>query len=219
MLSMSIIVVVAFHGLHLKFGDKEFYLGGVMRRISKHDSDIRVREYLKATTDNIDKEIINNIEDVVDDICYHVDDYIPELQEHCYFTVEKFTAIIRQELYKRIRRNNLKIKLTEQSKAKYIARIVNDVSDKYRALQSIAKQSKCGSELYPDFCEIENQVIKYVELFFDEARKSEIEGIKKKIELYNEYEKKFITKDLKERSIIVPREKNIKYLENLTKIE
>lgn len=214
----AIIYLLSANGMHLKLGSKEVYINGTLKRLSLRDGDIQIREYLKSRTDEIDKDIINNIEDVVDNICYHVNDYFPELNEHCYFTVEKFTSIIRQELYKRVRRNNLKIRLTEQSKAKYIAKIVNAVSEKYLSLQAIAKECKCGSELYPPFDKVEGYVIKYVELFFNEARKAEINGIKEKINLYSEYAGKFKTKELKETSIDKPMAKNIKYLENLEKI-
>lgn len=186
--------------------------------MARKGEDTKLREYLKRETDEIDKEIINNIEDVVDDICYHADDFLPNLSDHCYFTVEKFTSIIRQVLYRRVRRNNLKVRLAEQSKMKYVSKIVNEVEEKYIGLQAMAKNTRCGNELYPPFSVIQKDVIDYVERFFNEAQRYEIEGIEKKIALYEKYADKFSLKDVKKTSIDEPLEKNRAYLKGLKEI-
>lgn len=210
------IIVIFINGIHVKLGSKEIWLLGIGAKLSARDNDMNLREFLKKQTDEIDKAIINDIDDIVDEIEYKMDNILGD-EQHCWFTYSRLVTIIKQELYKRVRRNNLKVRLCESTKEKYIERIVNNIREKYDLLQAKSEKVSCG-DVYPSFHKIEDQVYKIVENFFDEARSLEIAGISAKIKIYEDVRPKFKTKSMRESSCDEQIAKNKKYLENLTKI-
>src|SRR5574344_561549 len=192
-LSIIIILVIFVlwtNGINIKLGDKEVHFGGINKRLSDRDKDARIRESLKKDTDDIDREVLSSVEDIIDDMDYRISQEFPDNGEHCWFTLEKLTSIVKQELYKRARRNNLKVRLCETSKEQYVTKIMNNVKERYTTLQAKAAIAKCG-DTYPDFSEVENVIHEEVVYFFDEAKKVEIEGMKQKISLYERNKSKF----------------------------
>ena len=211
-----LLFVVWTNGINLKLGSKEIHIGGINHKLAIRDKDIKIREQLKKQTDDIDREVLSSIEDVIDDTDYRMDEEFGDI-EHCWFTFEKLTSILKTELYKRARRNNLKVRLCETSKEKYITKIMNNIKEKYELLQAKAKSAKCG-DTYPDWSDVEQLIHKEVDTFFEEARQIEIKGMKEKIALYEFVQDKFNTKDLMQTSCIEPIIRNKEYIENLTNI-
>jgi len=185
-LSILVLVAIIFiNGFSIKLGEKELNLGGIMRLLDKRDKDALLKESLKKFTDDIDHNVTANLYDLVEEIEDSLEP--PLLQgDHCYFTFEKFSAIVKSELYKRIRRNNLWEKLTEFSRDRYINTILKDIEKRYSQLQEKAKQVKCG-DTYAEFGEIKEAIRGVLIRFFNGTAGILIEGMEKKIE---EYEKK-----------------------------
>jgi hypothetical protein len=153
---LALVVVVFTNGLSLKFGEKEINIGGILRLLAKRDKDTLLKESFKKFSDDIDHEMTANLYDLVGDL---EDNLEPPLVmgEHCYFTFEKFSSIVKSELYKRIRRNNLWMKLTESSRDKYITAILNDIGKRYKSLQEKVTQVRCG-DTYAEFANIKEAV-------------------------------------------------------------
>ena len=76
--------------------------------------------------------------------------------EHCWFTWEKFNSVIKNELYKRVRKNNLREKLMERRES-YTAGLLREIEKKYEMLQGQVALNKC-SESYDDFSSIRTPV-------------------------------------------------------------
>jgi len=112
-LSLLIFIVIIFtNGFSFRFGEKEINIGGVLRLLSKRDKDTLLKESLKKFSDDVDHEVTANLYDLVEEIEDNLRE--PLIQgEHCYFTFEKFSSIVKSELYKRIRRNSLWEKLSD----------------------------------------------------------------------------------------------------------
>jgi len=195
---MSVVVLVAiifFNGFSIKFGEKELNIGGITRLLAKRDKDALLKEALKKFTDDIDHEVTANLYDLVEEL---EDSLEPPLLlgEHCYFTYEKFSAIVKSELYKRIRRNTLWEKLTESSRDKYINIILKDIEKRYRLLQEKVRLVKCNDS-YSDFAAIKEPIRDVLDKFFDGAVEILVAGMQKKIEKYEATKSEFKTEAAK----------------------
>jgi len=189
--ALVLVAIVFINGFSLKFGEKELNIGGIMRLLAKRDKDALLKESLKKFTDDVDHEVTANLYDLVEELEDHLEP--PLIQgEHCYFTFEKFSAIVKSELYKRIRRNNLWEKLTESSRDRYIATILKDIEKRYRLLQEKVKQVKCGDS-YEEFAAIKEPIRKVLDKFFDGAAKIMVAGMEKKIDEYEKTKPEFKT--------------------------
>ena len=191
---LSIVViftVVLFNGIHIKFKESEINLGGVYRQFAKRDKDIIMKEDLKKFSDDVDHDTVSNLYELVEEIEEHFEH--PLVQgHHCYFTFEKFSSILRSELYKRIRRNNLWEKIIETGKEAYINNIIRDIKIKYEAFQANANSVKCCDK-YANFTDIKNDIRAALEKFFNRTTEILIAGMKKKIKKYKESEGEFKT--------------------------
>ena len=190
---LTLIVIVFTNGFSFRSGEKEINIGGVLRLLAKRDKDTLLKETLKKFSDDVDHEVTANLYDLVTDL---EDNLEPQLTigKHCYFTWEKFSAIVKNELYKRIRRNNLWEKLTESSREKYITTILNDIGKRYKLLQESVNQVKCG-DTYADFKDIKSAVHEVLCGFFFGAVEILVEGMEKKIEMYEKTKPDFKTAD------------------------
>ena len=191
---ISFLAFVAFLlvcGFTLKFGDKEINIGGVQRLLAKRDKDTLLKESLKKFSDDVDHEVTANLYDLVEQI---EDDLGPRLMqgEHCYFSFEKFSSIVKNELYKRIRRNNLWEKLSDAGKERYIATILRDIEKRYDLLQAKTKQVKCG-DTYAEFSNVKNDIRDVLINFFDGTIDILVDGMKKKCEKYEKSKEEFET--------------------------
>jgi hypothetical protein len=190
--ALLLVAIVFINGFSLRLGEKELNIGGILRLLSRKDKDALLKESLKKFTDDIDHNVTANLYDLVEELEENLEP--PLLQgDHCYFTFEKFSAIVKSELYKRIRRNNLWEKLTESSKDKYINTILKDIKKRYSHLHDKAKQVKCG-DTYAEFSIIKEDVRRVLIKFFDGAAEKLIEGMENKIEEYKKRKPEFLTK-------------------------
>ena len=210
-----IIVVVAIifiNGFSIKIGDKEFNVGGIQRLLARKDEDMLLKETLHEFSEKIDREVNGNLYDLVDSLNYEMDGIA--INEHCYFTFEKFIAIFRNELEKRVRRNSLKEKLSKINRENYTATILGNVESQYNNLRVKVSGLNCG-ETYTDFTVIKDAAQKILNKFFDGSKIILIEGCRKKIKKYNEYKDKFKTISARKSSCDHPIEKNEGYIRDL----
>ena len=182
--------VVFINGFSIKLGEKELHIGGVRRLLAKKDEDILLKEELKKFADDIDHEIEADLFDLIEDLDAKIERLA--LSEHCYFTFEKFTSIFKHELEKRVRRNNLKEKLAESDREKYVSSILRDIEEKHELLQAKIVTVKCG-DTYQKFSVIRENARGLLYSFFDEAKAILVTAFKRKIMKYNETKERFKT--------------------------
>jgi len=188
---LALVAIIFINGVSIKLGEKELNIGGILRLLEKRDKDALLKEALKKYTDDVDHEVTANLYDLVEELEDHLEAPLL-LGEHCYFTWEKFSAIVKSELYKRIRRNNLWEKLTESSRDKYISTILKDIETRYQLLQAKVKQVKCNDS-YKDFSAIKEAIRGVLNKFFDGTAEILVKGMEKKIEKYKETTPEFKT--------------------------
>jgi len=189
LLAFAAIVLIC--GFSLKLGDKEINIGGVQRLLAKKDKDMLLKESLKKFSDDVDHEVTADLYDLVEEIEDHLGE--PLIQgTHCYFTFEKFSSIVKSELYKRIRRNSLWEKLSTAGKERYVTTILKDVEKRYDQLQAKANQVKC-SDTYADFSKIKGDIRNVLIQFFDNTVEILISGMEKKCEMYEKAKTEFKT--------------------------
>jgi len=214
---LAVVAIVFLAGLSLKFGEKEINIGGVQRLLARRDKDVLLKEHLKKITDDIDHEVTANLFDLVEELEDHLEPPLI-LGSHCYFTYEKFSSIVKGELYKRIRRNSLWEKLSDAGKNKYVAAILRDIEQRYALLQSKTNQVKCG-DTYAEFTEIKMAIRKVLGDFFDNTTEILIAGKKKKIEIYEKYKAEFQTAKARKLCCDDCIQKNESRIKKLTAVE
>jgi len=188
---LALVTIIFLAGFSLKFGEKEINIGGVQRLLARRDKDTLLKESLKKFTDDVDHEVTANLYDLVEELEDHLGPPLL-LGDHCYFTFEKFSSIVKSELYKRIRRNNLWEKLSDAGKDRYIATILRDIEKRYVILQTKANQVKCG-DTYAEFADIKEAIRGILIKFFDGTAEILIAGMEKKIEKYEKTKEEFKT--------------------------
>jgi len=207
-----IIAIVFRNGFAIKLGDKEVNIGGVYRLLARKDEDILLKESLHKFSEEIDHDINGELYDLVDGLNYQVEELA--LKEHCFFTFEKFISILKVELEKRVRRNNLKQKLAKSNRNKYVESMLRNVEAKYENLLAKVNQVRCD-ESYAQFTVIKEAVKNILYQFFDGANSIYIKGCQKKIERYNKEIGKFKTASARISSCDDPIKKNEGYIKDL----
>jgi hypothetical protein len=187
---LVLVAVIFINGFSLKLGEKELNIGGIRRLLAQKDEDTLLKEKLKRFSDDVDHDIEADLYDLIDDLDSEIQRLA--LSQHCYFTFEKLSSIVKKELEKRIRRNNLKEKLAESSKNKYVSSILRDVEERYELLRAKVGLLNCG-ESYADFNVVEAGFREVLGKFFDEAREILVSGMKKKIKEYEGSKAQFKT--------------------------
>jgi len=215
-LSLLIFIVIIFtNGFSFRFGEKEINIGGVLRLLSKRDKDTLLKESLKKFSDDVDHEVTANLYDLVEEIEDNLRE--PLIQgEHCYFTFEKFSSIVKSELYKRIRRNSLWEKLSDAGRDRYINTALKDIEKRYDQLQAKANHVKCGDS-YADFSKVKGDIRNVLVQFFDHTADILIAGMEKKCEKYKSTKKEFKTKEAEKLCCDDCIEKNEMRIEKLKK--
>jgi len=188
---LALITVVMINGFSLKLGEKEINIGGIQHLLVKRDKDTLLKESLKKYTDDVDHEVTANLYDLVEELEDHLEPPLI-LENHCYFTFEKFSSIVKSELYKRIRRNNLWEKLSDAGRDRYIVAILRDIEKRYAILQAKAKQVKC-EDTYAEFSEIKDAIRNVLIKFFDGTIDILVAGMEKKCEKYESTKPEFQT--------------------------
>jgi len=183
--------IVFFNGFFFKSGEKEMNVGGILQLLEKRDKDALLKENLKKFTDDVDHEVKANLYDLVEELEGNLEPPLA-IGEHCYFSYEKFSAIVKSELYRRIRRNNLWEKLSESGRDKYINTTLFDIEKRYKLLREKASLVKCG-DTYTEFPIIKDAIRSVLNKYFDGVVDILVTGMKKKIEKYEETKKEFKT--------------------------
>lgn len=188
---LTFIALILLNGFSIKLGEKEINIGGIQRLLAKRDKDTLLKESLKKFSDDIDHEVTANLYDFVEDLEDHMVGPLV-MGDHCYFTFEKFTSLIKSELYKRIRRNSLWEKLSDAGRDRYIASILKDIEKRYELLRAKANQVKCG-DIYTEFANIRDAIRGVLVKFFDGTTEILIAGMERKIEKYETTKEEFKT--------------------------
>ena len=209
---LVLIAIVFINGFSIRLGDKEINIGGILGLLSKKDEDILLKENLHRFSEEVDHDINGELYDLVDSLNYQIEGIA--LKEHCYFTFEKFIAILKTELEKRVRRNNLKQKFAKINREKYVDNIMRNIEAKYDMLQAKVSYLKCN-ESYAQFSVIKESVRNILYQFFDGAKDILIRGCKKKNKRYNEDKSRFKTVTARKSSCDYPIEKNEGYIKDL----
>ena len=190
--ALLLVGIVFFNGFSIRLGEKkEINIGGILRLLEKRDKDTLLKEALKKYTDDVDHEVTANLYDLVEELEEHLEPPLV-VGDHCYFTFEKFSSIVKSELYKRIRRNNLWEKLSDAGRDRYIATILRDIEKRYVLLQAKVKQVRCG-DTYAEFSDIKDAIRGVLSKFFDGTTDILIAGMVKKLEKYEETKSEFKT--------------------------
>jgi hypothetical protein len=187
---LVIIALVFINGITMKIGNKEINIGGIRKLLAKRDEDILLKESLKRFSDEIDHETEADLYDLIEDMEFRIERVL--LREHCYFTLDSFVAIVKKELYKRVRRNNLKDKLAEDSREKYVEKMLHAVEERYEFFQAKVSGVKCGDQ-YTEFTAIKDAIRQELCLWAQDACNVLILGMKNKIARYNESKDAFKT--------------------------
>jgi len=209
---LVVIAVIFINGISIRRGDKEYNIGGVLRLIAKKDEDTLLKETLHRFSEEVDHDVNGKLYDLVDELNYQIEGLA--LKEHCYFTFEKFISILRTELEKRVRRDNLKEKLAKANCVKYTETIMKNIESRYNKLQIKINDLNCG-ESYANFSVIKNAVPDVLYKFSDSAKDILIAGCGKKIKRYKEEKEKFKTTAARKSSCEYPIEKNEGYIKDL----
>ena len=202
---VGVIAMILNSHLKLQWGDKEWFIG----RESRKTEDAILKDALFRLAAEIDHRYRSDIFDIVDRMKVTFEQVITE--KHCWFTLYRFTDLMYDEVYRRIRRNNLKLKLGELSIESYINDILHSVGAEYAALQTKAKLVRC-EEQYPDWNVIESDARTILSVSIHAIKQCMITLFLEKIKLYEEYADKFCEKNTRENCIDKPIEKNMNYL-------
>jgi hypothetical protein len=205
--------IIFANGISFKWKEKEINIGGIRRLLAKKDEDSYLKECLKGFIDDIDHEIQADLFDHIEDMDTDLNDVL--LKEHCFFTTDKFFNLVKRELQKRVRRNNLRRKLAKENREKYIANVMKDVEDRYGLFQVKVAAAAC-EDSFVDFALIKGSMRIKIGLFFDYAVSRLILGMRKKREHYAIEAPKFKTVSARVYSCDMPDLKNKGYIEILT---
>jgi hypothetical protein len=206
------IILIFMYGITLKWGDKEIVIGALKRLLAKKDEDTRLKEELKRFTDDVDNDITNQLYDLVDGMDFRLEKIM--VKEHCFFSFGEFIRLVQEELKKRIRRNNLKERMSEESREKYADKILRNIKERYTAFQYKAANVKCG-DTYADFDVIEAAVKQEIMGFVSDTISILVSGMKKKIEKYEATKPEFKTADARKFCCDDRISKNKRYIEDL----
>ena len=100
---------VFYNGITFKLGEKSIDIGGLKKTFVNNRADVFTKERLKKQIDEVDEEMIADPFDLIDLMSARFEQIL--IDNHCRFTPDKFVGLIKKELIRRVRRNNLKVKL------------------------------------------------------------------------------------------------------------
>jgi hypothetical protein len=209
---LIVIALCFMYGITLKWGDKEIVIGGLKKLLKNKDDDTRLKESLKRFSDAVDDDTISQLYDLVDGMDFRLEKLA--VKEHCFFSFGEFIRLAQEELKKRIRRNNLKERMSQESREKYADKILHNIKERYTAFQYKAANVKCGDS-FADFEVIEAAVKQEVIGFVNDAIDILVSGMKKKIEKYEAAKPEFKTADARKFCCDDCISKNKRYIEDL----
>jgi hypothetical protein len=206
------IILIFMYGITLKWGDKEIVIGALKKLLAKKDEDTRLKEELKRFADDVDNDITNQLYDLVDGMDFRLEKIM--VKEHCFFSFGEFIRLVQEELKKRIRCNNLKERMSEESREKYADKILHNIKERYTAFQYKVANVKCG-DTYADFNVIEAAVKQEIMGFVNDTISILVSGMRKKIGKYEETKPEFKTVDARKFCCDDRISKNKRYIEDM----
>ena len=131
---------------------------------------------------------------------------------HCQFPTLAILDIVEDILMERVLYNNMKEKLTSEDNLSYLSKIEDDIKDNYVNFYSHIMAANCG-ENYPSWEDVEKEIKALVFSWAIRCVTLHIETVNKKIDMYEKSQDAFLTENLKNNAVVIPLEKNKKYLE------
>jgi hypothetical protein len=200
-------------GLSFRWGDKEITVGGIYRLLAKKDADLARKEDLKRFSDEVDAGTVSELYRLIDNMDKRLEKIT--VREHCFFSTEGFVRLIQEELNRRIRRNNLKERLAEESREAYVEHILRDVEERYVPFQYKTANVEC-KDVYAAFDVIREAVKTELITFTETAVALLVSGMKRKIEKYENAKRDFQTAQAREHCCDRCITKNRAYIKRLT---
>ena len=221
--AILIFIVLMVRGIKLGWGDKSILIGKKLE--SKFDSfkaDIENQTAQKNFDENLQKALFKRAtlldEALFAELTTSVKKLDPEVLKifkpyvHCQFPTLAILDIVEDILMERVLYNNMKEKLTSDDNLSYLSTIENDLKDNYINFHSYIVNVNCG-ESYPSWDDIKDDMRSIVFRWAIKCVMLHIETVNKKIVMYEKSQDAFLTENLKNNAVIIPLEKNKKYLE------
>jgi hypothetical protein len=212
-LAFGLVIALFVCGFSIKWGNKELVIGYIKHLLSKKDADIRSKEELKRFSDDVDSDVTSRLYRLVDDLDVRLEKLT--VQGRCFFSFNGFIRLVQEELEHRIRRNNLKERMSEVSRARYIENILRDIRERYTVFQYKAANVKC-EDTHENFDTIEKAVKDEITVFVDDAVDLLVSGMKKKIAKYESVKPELKTAEARKFCCDDCIAKNKAYIKSLT---
>jgi hypothetical protein len=209
---IALLIFLGAHGLRIKAGDKYIGIGGAKRDIIEKEEDDDICHELKKFADNVDQNLHADIIALIEDFDLLINNIATG--EKCFFTLLRFSEIIKHELYRRVNYNNLKEHLSVSSRAWYVKDIKKQIAQRYNEFRHTAGLAVCG-EMYPDYAVIEGKISMAIDRWADDVVLATTKRLEEKINRYHQTEKEFKTKLHAEKYCVKPRNRNIEYIRAL----
>nr|AGS53517.1 hypothetical protein [uncultured bacterium contig00055] len=210
---LVLVAIIFVNGFSLKLGEREINIGGIRRLLAKKEEDTLLQQQLKKFADEIDDHVNADLYDIIDEIDMRIEKVLQ--REHCYFTKDKFYGIIKRELYRRVRRNNLRERLSEDNIDTYVNKVLRDIQERYKFFQIEVKETECNDE-FADFQVIKKSISDELFIFYNAVKETLIKGMRRKIEGYKKAMPQFKTLSARKFSCDIPIEKNEGYIRQLS---
>lgn len=218
-----IFIILMWRGIKLGWGDKSILIGKKLE--SKFDSfkaDIENQNAQKNFDENLQKALFKRAmlldEALFADLTTSVKKLDPEVLKifkpyvHCQFPTLAILDIVEDILMERVLYNNMKEKLTSDNNLSYLSKVENDLKDSYSNFYAYITGVRCG-EVYPSWDDIKKDMRVVIVRWATKCAMLHIETVNKKIEMYKKSQDAFLTENLKNNAVLIPLEKNKKYLE------
>lgn len=222
-IAFLIFVVLMWRGIKLGWGDKSILIGKKLE--SKFDSfkaDIENKTAQKNFDENLQKSLFKRAMLLDENLFAELTTSVKKLDNevlkifkpylHCQFPTLAILDIIEDILMERVLYNNMKEKLTSEDNLSYLSKIEDDIKDNYVNFYSHIMTINCG-ESYPSWEDVEKEIKALVFSWAIRCVTLHIETVNKKIDMYEKSQDAFLTENLKNNAVVIPLEKNKKYLE------
>lgn len=222
-IAFLIFVVLMWRGIKLGWGDKSILIGKKLE--SKFDSfkqDIENKTAQKNFDENLQKALFKRAMLLDENLFAELTTSVKKLDNevlkifkpylHCQFPTLAILDIVEDILMERVLYNNMKEKLTSEDNLSYLSKIEDDIKDNYINFYSHIMLVNCG-ENYPSWENIEKEIKALVFSWAIRCVTLHIEAVNKKIDMYEKSQDAFLTENLKNNAVVIPLEKNKKYLE------
>jgi len=206
-----ILFVIFYTGLHFEFKGNVIDIGGIRQRNKNKEFDDDIRVVLHKIMADIDRFLYADIITITEDVDI---DLLKVYKGTCPFTVARYNAVIKQELYRRINYNDLKMKLSINQKDAYIKSIKNNIRDKYLYFQNLSEETEC-EDIYPVWEKISDDINGVIDTWIERVTARYVARLNEKIKEYKRVSKQFKIKKLKQKYCLVKVDENAESIRNL----